>query len=77
MIGPSIGQPMDQERIPVIREDDGLVGCEEHVKLFVAQAVRVLALRLELHQIDDVDDPHFQIGNVEPHQFDWRRGSPA
>ena len=33
------------------REDNGLVGREQAVKLLVAQTVRVLALRLELHRL--------------------------
>ena len=66
MIRAAIGQPMDEQRIPVIGKDDRLVGREEHVELLVAQAVRMLALWLELHEIHDVDDPDLQLRDVRP-----------
>ncbi len=39
----------------------GLSRGEELVEIRVAQAVRMLALRLQLHQIDDVDDADLQL----------------
>ena len=54
--GPAIGQPVDQPRIAVEGEDDRAVGREEAVEVAVAQAVRMLASRLQRHQIDHVDD---------------------
>ena len=65
---------MDEQWIPVIGKDDRLVGRKEHVEFFVAQAVRVLALRLELHEIDDVDHPDLQIGEMASQQLNRRQG---
>ena len=45
-------------------EDDRLVLGEELVEIDVAQAVRVLGLRLQLHQVDDVDHADFQVGQM-------------
>ena len=42
----------------------GLVRGEERVELAVGEAVRVLALGLEPHQVDDVDDAHAELGQV-------------
>ncbi len=55
-----VGEPVDQPRVPVVGEDDRPVGGEEGVELAVGEPVRVLALRLEPHQVDDVHDPHLQ-----------------
>ena len=66
MIGAAIGQAMDEPRVSVIREDDRFVGREEHVKLLVAQPARVLPLRLEFHEIHDVDHPDLQGREVVP-----------
>ena len=58
-IGPTIGQPVDQPRIAVKAEDDVLIFGEEGIVVGLAQSMRVLACRLELHQIDDIDHPDF------------------
>ena len=42
-------------------EDDVLIFGEKRIVIRVAQSVRVLALGLQLHQIDDIDYPDFQI----------------
>ena len=46
-------------------------------KSCVAQAVRMLARRLQFHQVDDVDDAHFQFGKVLAEQFHRGEASPA
>ena len=51
---------MNEHGIAVVGEDDGLVLGEERVELLVAEPVRMLGLRLELHEIDDVDDADLQ-----------------
>ena len=51
----------------------GLSFVKSDVEILVAQPVRMLALRLELHQIDDVDDAHFQFRQVLPQHFDRRQ----
>ncbi len=52
---------MDQPRVSMKAEDDVLIFGEKRILIRVAQPVRVLALRLQLHQIDDVDYPNLQI----------------
>jgi hypothetical protein len=67
--GSPIGQPMNEPRITMKGEDDWLVGCEKGVEVAIVEAVRMLAWRLKLHQVDDVD-AHFNFGRVAPQQLD-------
>ena len=55
---------MDEHGIAVIGEDDGLVLGEKRVERVVAEPVRMLGLRLKLHQIDDVYHADLQVGEV-------------
>ena len=64
VVAAPVGEPVDQPRVAVVGEDDRPRGREERVELGVGEAVRVLALRLQPHQVDDVDDPHLQLGQV-------------
>ena len=61
VIGAAIGEPVDQPRIAVVGEDDGPVAGEERVELAVRQAMRVFRIRLQPHQVDDVDHPDGQL----------------
>jgi len=63
-IGPGIRQPVNQPRVSMKAKDDVLVACEERVVIRFAQAMRVLALRLQFHQIDNIDHPDFQVGQM-------------
>jgi len=64
-VGPTpVAEPMDQPRIAVVGEDDRPVHGEKRVELGVRQPVRVLARRLQPHQVDDVDHTHPQLGEV-------------
>src|SRR3984957_15940268 len=63
-VGSAIGQPMDERRITVETEYDRPIPGEERVVVGLAQSVRMLIAGLESHQIDDIDDPNFQIGQV-------------
>ena len=58
----SVSQLMDEAGIAVEGEDDGLVGGEDHVVISLRQAVRVLLLALETHQVNDVDNADAQFG---------------
>ena len=69
VVGAAVGQPVDQPRVAVVGEDDRLVGGEERVEVAVGQAVRMLALRLQRHQVDDVDDADLQLGQVLAQQM--------
>src|SRR5690606_32178795 len=57
MVGATVGQPVDQPRIAVVGEDDGLVGREEGVELPMRQPVWVLLVVLQPHEVDHVHDP--------------------
>ena len=68
--GPPVGQPVNQPRIAVEREDDRLVRREQGVEVPVREAVRMLASRLQLHQVHDVDDADLQLRRVAAEQVD-------
>ncbi len=56
VVGPEAGKLMDQPRVAMESEDRRLVSREEHVKILIVQPVRMLAWRLEFHQVHHVDD---------------------
>ena len=53
-----VGQLVDELRVAVEGEDDGLVLREDEVVVLVREAVRVVGVRLELHEVDHVHDAH-------------------
>ncbi len=59
MVGPPVCETVNQPRIAVEGEDHMLVLGEKCVEDLIAQTVRMLALRLQFHQINDVDDTDF------------------
>src|SRR5205814_10184668 len=65
-----ISQPMNEPRIAVKGEDNRLVRREERVEFVVGQTMRMLARRLQLHQIDNIDDADFQLGRVLSKEVD-------
>jgi len=81
VIRPAVRQSMDQPRVAVVREDDRPVGREEHVELLVAQPVRVLTLRLKLHQVHHVNHPDLEAREKLPEQLNgsqrFQRGDVA
>ena len=70
MVGAPIGQSMNQPWIAVVRENDRFVPCEQAIEVVVAQAVRVFARRLKLHQIDDVHEADLQRRQLLPEKCD-------
>ena len=64
VVGAAINQAMNQPRVSVVSKDHRLVPGEELVEIHVAQAVWMLTWRLQLHQVDDVDHPDFQLGQM-------------
>ena len=54
-------------------EDDVLVFREQRVVVGLVEAVWVLARRLQLHQIHDVDHPDLQVGQVLAEDRDGRQ----
>ena len=73
MVLPPVGQPVDQPRVPVVGEDHRPVLGEQRVELDVRQAVRVLPVVLQAHEVDDVDDAHLQVGEVPAQDVDGRQ----
>ena len=69
VVGPPVREPMDQPGVAVEGEHDRLVLGEERIEVLVRQAMRVLALRLQFHQVDDVDDPDLQRREMLPKQI--------
>ena len=74
MVAAPVGEAMDEPRIAVVRKDDRAACREEGVELRVGEAVRVLALGLEAHGIDDVDDTYLELGQVLTEQLDCSEG---
>src|ERR1700688_5242288 len=62
MIGAVIGEAVNQIRIAVIGKDQRPVTGKHAVEFIIADAVRMLILGLQRHQVDDVDDANSQIG---------------
>lgn len=54
----------------MIGKDDRLVGCEDGVELVVGEAVGMFGGRLDGHQIDDINDADFDIGEGAAEQID-------
>ena len=62
----AVGQLMDERRVAVEGEDDRLILGEQHVVLGVGQAVRMLPLGLQLHQVNHVDNANLEFGQLFP-----------
>src|SRR5260370_5656097 len=69
VIGAGIREAVNEPRIAVIGKDDGLVGCEEGIEFTVGEAMRMFAGRLDGHQVDDVDDADFNVGEMLTEQI--------
>jgi len=59
VIGAAVRQAVDQPRVAVVRENHRLVLREEAVEVAVLKPVRMLALGLQRHQVDDIDHADF------------------
>ena len=62
VVGPPVGEAMDQGRIPVEGEDDGPVPGEQGVEGWIAQAMGVHGVGLQLHEVHHVHHPHLHPG---------------
>src|SRR6476620_10981589 len=60
VVCPPVRESMDQPGVAVEGEHDRLVLGEERNELPVTQAMRMLALRLQSQQVDDIDVPNLQ-----------------
>src|SRR5215469_7632168 len=63
-----VGQPVNEPRIAVEGEDDRLVGREQRIEIVIRQAVRMLARRLQGHQVYDIDDADLHLGRMPTQQ---------
>ncbi len=70
VVGAAVGQPVDQPRVGMEGEDDRFIPGEEFVEIRVGEPVGVLGLRLQLHEVDDIDHPDFKIGQMRAHDGD-------
>jgi hypothetical protein len=61
--GAPVREPVDQPRVAVVGEDDRAVGREERVEL-ASESRADARLRLQAHQVDDVDHAHLELGQV-------------
>src|SRR6185503_19611376 len=64
MSGTTISQPMDQPWVPVISEDDRLVGAKHRIELAIRETMWMLAGRLKRHQVHYVDNANFEVGEM-------------
>ena len=72
VVCPAIGKPVNQPGIAVEIKDDRFVCGEQAVEVSITQAVRVLPVRLQLEEINDVDEANPQV--VELFAQDRRGG---
>src|SRR5262249_33965249 len=64
------GKTVNEPRIAVEGENDWLVRSEQRVEIVIRKAMRMLALRLQFHEIHDVDNTHLQVGRVSAKEGD-------
>ena len=60
-----VGAPVDQPGIAVMGKDDRLVGREQRIEIVVGNTVRMLLVWLQCHQIDDIDNQDFEVGDAQ------------
>src|SRR5262245_58786294 len=65
-----VGKTVNEPRIAVEGENDWLVRSEQRVEIVIRKAMRMLALRLQFHEIHDVDNTHLQVGRVSAKEVD-------
>ena len=70
VIGAPVSQAVNQPRVGMKGKDDRLVPGEKLVEFPVAQSVRMLGLRLQTHEVDDVHHPDSQLRQVLAHDRD-------
>jgi len=65
-----VGKPVNEPRVAVEGEDDWFVSSEQRVEIVIREAMRMLARRLQLHEIHNIDNAHLQVGRVMPEEVD-------
>ena len=66
----AVGQLVDERGVAVVGEDDGLILGEQAVVLLVGQAVGMLGVRLELHQVHHVHHAELQLRQLTAQDAD-------
>ena len=64
---------MDQPRVAVVGKDNRLVDTEQRIEFLARQAMRMFLLRLQGHQVYNVDEAHFQIRHQIAQDGDGRK----
>src|SRR2546427_12915939 len=79
--GAAVRQPVDQPRISVIGKDHRGIGAEHGIEFTIRKTMGVLARRLKCHQVDDIDHPYFDVGEMLTKEVDggqcFKRGDIA
>ena len=73
MVCPPVGQTVDQPRVAVKGEDYRLISGEKRIKVLIGQPMRMFALRLKRHQINDVNNADLQLGKVPAENIHGRK----
>ena len=60
MVGSTVGQAVNQRWVAMESEDYGFVLREETIKVFIVQAMRMLTLRLQRHQVYYINNTDLQ-----------------
>src|SRR5207253_8481912 len=60
----TIAQPMNKPWVTVIGDNHGFVGSEDGIEFAIGKTVWMFALRLQRHQVHDVNDADLKIGKV-------------
>jgi hypothetical protein len=61
---------VDEPWIAVISDDHRLVFREQGIEIIVAEAVRMLCLRLQGHQINNIDDTDLEVRHMLEQEID-------
>ncbi len=77
VIGPVIGEPVNQPGIAVEVEDDRFVDSKQAIKIAIAQAVWMVTIRLHLEQIDHIDEANLQFRKLRRAVMQLRPMLPA
>src|SRR5262249_13232054 len=64
MARPPVGKPMNEPWVAVEGENNWLVRGKQSVEIVIREAMWMLSLGLQLHEIHDVDNTHLQFGGV-------------
>lgn len=73
VIRPAVSEAMDEPRISMEIEDDGLIDREEGIEIRVRQAMRMVRTGLQLEEIHDIDIADLEVGKLLPQEHNRRK----